>query len=56
MDLGVVPGTLITAGIRSASGDPVGYRILGATVALRKDQADQIFISEPKMQTNESHS
>ncbi len=48
LDLGVVPGTQVTAGIRSASGDPVGYRILGATIALRKDQADLIFIQKKK--------
>lgn len=55
LDLGIVPGTQITAGIKSASGDPVGYRILGATVALRKDQADQIFITKPKMKPHESN-
>jgi DtxR family Mn-dependent transcriptional regulator len=44
LDLGMVPGTQIQAGIQSASGDPTGYRILGATIALRKDQADLIFI------------
>lgn len=44
MDLGIVPGTKITADIRSASGDPVGYRVLGATIALRRDQANLIFI------------
>lgn len=51
MDLGIVPGTKVKAGIRSASGDPVGYRVLGATIALRQKQADQIFIQ--KKETHE---
>lgn len=44
MDLGIVPGTLISAELMSASGDPVAYRILGALIAIRKDQANYIFI------------
>jgi len=42
MDLGVVPGTRIEAVMRSPSGDPTAYRIRGATIALRKPQADFI--------------
>ncbi|MEM0999044.1 MAG: metal-dependent transcriptional regulator [Bacteroidota bacterium] len=45
MDLGIVPGSIISAEIRSASGDPVGYRIKGATIAIRRNQADLIFVS-----------
>ncbi len=44
MDLGIVPGQQIAALIRSASGDPVGYRVMGTTIGIRKSQADQIFI------------
>lgn len=44
MDLGIVPGSEISADIQSASGDPVGYRILGATIGIRKDQSQLIFI------------
>ncbi|MCB0569315.1 MAG: DtxR family transcriptional regulator [Phaeodactylibacter sp.] len=44
MDLGIVPGTAITTEFRSASGDPVAYRVLGTTIAIRRSQADQIFI------------
>src|SRR5690606_14944349 len=36
LDLGVVPGTRITAVLRSASGDPVAYEIRGALIALRR--------------------
>jgi len=44
MDLGIVPGSMITAEMKSASGDPVGYRVMGATIGIRKKQADLIFI------------
>jgi DtxR family Mn-dependent transcriptional regulator len=46
MDLGVVPGTVIEAEIKSIGGDPVAYRIRGASIALRKKQADRIFMKE----------
>lgn len=46
MDLGIVPGTIVSAEMRSAGGDPVGYRILGATIAIRRNQADLIFIKK----------
>jgi DtxR family Mn-dependent transcriptional regulator len=39
LDLGVVPGTEITAELVSTGGDPVAYRIRGALIALRRDQA-----------------
>ena len=42
LDLGVVPGTIIHARIRSAAGDPVAYDIRGALVALRREQAVHI--------------
>jgi DtxR family Mn-dependent transcriptional regulator len=42
MDLGVVRGTEITAELVSAAGDPVAYRIRGALIALRQDQAARI--------------
>ena len=45
MDLGILPGTHITAEIRSPSGDPTGYRIRGAIIALRQQQANQIKIA-----------
>lgn len=45
MDLGIVPGSNITAVIKSASGDPVGYRVMGTTIGIRKQHADQVFIN-----------
>jgi DtxR family Mn-dependent transcriptional regulator len=44
MDLGIVPGTEVSAEMKSASGDPTGYAIRGATIALRNQQASMIFI------------
>ncbi len=44
MDLGVVPGTEIEAEMKSIDGDPVAYRIRGASIALRKNQADKIYL------------
>jgi len=44
MDLGVVPGTEIVAEMKSASGDPTAYRIKGASIALRKNLADRIYL------------
>ena len=35
LDLGVVPGTEITAMLRSAGGDPIAYAIRGALIGLR---------------------
>lgn len=44
MDLGVIPGTVITAKMRSASGDPTAYDIRGTTIGLRNQQAELIHI------------
>jgi DtxR family Mn-dependent transcriptional regulator len=44
MDLGILPGTVIQAEMNSPSGDPTAYRIRGALIALRDDQADLIRI------------
>lgn len=45
LDLGVVPGTVIHARMRSAAGDPVAYDIRGALVALRREQAAHIQVN-----------
>jgi DtxR family Mn-dependent transcriptional regulator len=44
MDLGVVPGSEIVVEMQSAGGDPSAYRIKGALIALRKKQADRIYL------------
>ena len=46
MDLGLVPGTVVEAEMKSIGGDPVAYRIRGASIAIRKKQADRIFMKE----------
>jgi len=44
MDLGIIPGSRISPVIKSASGDPVGYRIMETTIGIRKQHADYVFI------------
>lgn len=45
LDLGVVPGTVIRATMTSAAGDPIAYDIRGASIALRREQAEWIRVS-----------
>lgn len=45
LDLGVVPGTVITAELEGVMRDPVAYRIRGALIALRREQADWIRVA-----------
>ncbi len=47
LDLGVVRGTRITPELVSAPGDPVAYRIRGALIALRREQARWILVERP---------
>ncbi len=44
MDLGIVPGTHISAELDSLTGNPRAYQVRGTLVALREEQADHIFI------------
>ncbi|MGD2156696.1 MAG: iron dependent repressor, metal binding and dimerization domain protein [Anaerolineales bacterium] len=44
LDLGILPGTVIQAEMRSPSGDPTAYRVRGAVIALRSEQADLIYV------------
>lgn len=44
MDLGVVPGTEIIVEMKGAFGDPIAYRIKNASIALRKNLADRIYL------------
>ncbi|MCK6625664.1 MAG: metal-dependent transcriptional regulator [Anaerolineae bacterium] len=45
LDLGILPGTIVKAEMVSPSGDPTAYRIRGALIGLRKEQADLIYIT-----------
>jgi len=47
LDLGVLPGTVIRAEMRSPNGDPTAYRVRDALIALRAEQADFIRIERP---------
>ncbi len=57
MDLGILPGTMITAEMVSPGGDPTAYLIRRSLIGLRKEQADMINIvstgngSSQKMET-----
>ena len=46
MDLGILPGTAITAEMRSPGGDPTAYIIRDALIALRSEQASLIQIKK----------
>ncbi|MAT59543.1 MAG: DNA-binding protein [Ignavibacteriae bacterium] len=48
MDFGIVPGTKISAEMKSLGGDPTAYKVRGTSVALRKNQSDLIFIKNIK--------
>jgi DtxR family Mn-dependent transcriptional regulator len=51
LDLGILPGTIITAELRSPGGDPTAYRIRDALIALRREQADMITIRKVSSNT-----
>lgn len=45
LDLGFVSGSIVEALLRSPSGDPKAYLIKGTVIALREDDAKNIFIN-----------
>jgi len=50
MDLGILPGTIIDVEMRSPSGDPTAYRIRGAVIALRIEQAHNIRVKKVRQE------
>lgn len=44
MDLGIIPNTQIIVSRRSPLGDPRGYRVKGAEIALRIEEASEIMV------------
>ncbi len=46
MDLGIVPGTIVSAEFNSPGGDPTAYSIRHSLIGLRKEQADYIMIEK----------
>lgn len=51
LDLGLVPGTQTHIVLSSPSGSPIAYYIRGATIALRREQADKVLIRKTESQT-----
>jgi len=51
LDLGLVPGTRVCAELASPAGDPVAYRVRGALVALRRQQAEMIYVDQQSEST-----
>lgn len=47
LDLGITPGTVIECAYTAPLGEPTAYRVRGAQIALRAEQADQIEIEAP---------
>lgn len=45
LDLGLIPGTVVEAELRSPGGDPTAYQVRGALIALRREQTDLIHVS-----------
>lgn len=43
LDLGFVPGAIVQPIQKSPLGDPIAYRINNTTIALRNNEAEQIF-------------
>jgi DtxR family Mn-dependent transcriptional regulator len=46
LDFGIVPGSKVRAVLKSLSGDPTGYEVRGAIIALRKEQSNLIYIKK----------
>lgn len=46
LDLGLIPGTIITAILSSPFKDPIAYKIKNATIAIRKNDSKNIIVEE----------
>lgn len=44
LDLGLTPGTVVYPELKNFFGDPRAYRVRGTLIALRKDQAAQVWV------------
>ena len=53
LDLGLVPGTVVSVDLVSPAGNPIAYRIRGASIALRREQAERVRIRKMKEKTHE---
>lgn len=44
LDLGIVPGTVLTCIGKAPAGDPIAYLVRNTVIALRSEDANQIYI------------
>ena len=44
-DLGLIPGTLVTCLFKAPSGNPAAYLIRGTVIAIRRTDAEKIYVS-----------
>ena len=44
LDLGLVNGTIVSSVLKSPSGNPTAYNIRGALIALRNQDAENIYV------------
>jgi ferrous iron transport protein A len=44
LDLGLIPGTEVTAVMKSPLGNPIAYEIRGSLIALRREDASKIMV------------
>ena len=51
MELGFVPGTLITAGSSAPGGDPRVFQVDGSEIALRRDTARRLKVRHEKVRS-----
>jgi DtxR family Mn-dependent transcriptional regulator len=51
LDLGLTPGARLVAEMRNFAGDPRAYRIRGTLIALRREQADDIWVRPTRAPT-----
>lgn len=45
-DLGFMPGTRVVPELPSPLNDPIAYRVRGALIALRVEQAERIYVED----------
>jgi len=46
LDLGIVPGTVLTCIGKAPAGDPIAYLVRGAVIALRSEDASLIVVEQ----------
>lgn len=46
LDIGLVPGTIVTAILKSPFNDPIAYKIKNAIIAIRKSDSREIVVEE----------